>query len=154
MVDAAREAEHARARPAKIARANARRLLLRTTDSILECAGARKGDATVRYDGAFWTGFLSESRIGPRMLTIRPNLVQRPFFAQDCPLLGREPCDGRPGRLHLPVEQFRGKGPPLSGSLDLDKFAGPGHHHVEVDLGPDVFGIVQIDQDRPLDDAD
>ena len=56
--------------------------------------------------------------------------------------------------MHLPVEQLGGKGLPFRGPLDLDEFAGARHHHVEIDLGPDIFRIIQVDQNRSVDDAD
>src|SRR5580704_4391046 len=97
----------------------ARRLLLRTTDSILECVWPEKGYAT----GDFGRGISSESRTGPGMLAIRSKLVQRPFFAQDFALTGRQPGDRRAGRLHLAVEQIGRERAALRGPLDLDELA-------------------------------
>src|SRR5580704_7946029 len=84
---------------------------------------------------AIWTGISSESRTGPGMLAIRSKLVQRPFFAQDFALTGRQPGDRRAGRLHLAVEQIGRERAAFRRPLDLNELAGSGHHDVEIDLG-------------------
>ena len=38
--------------------------------------------------------------------------------------------------------------------LHLDEFAAAGHDDVEIDLGPNVLAIVEVDQHRTVDDAD
>ena len=43
---------------------------------------------------------------------------------------------------------------PLRRPLHLDEAARPGHHHVHVDLGPDVLGVLEVEHGHGVDDAD
>ena len=61
------------------------------------------------------------------------------------------PCSARPEQV---VELGRLNGAPSAVPCTSTNSPDDGHHHVHVDLGPDVLGVVEVEQRHAVDDAD
>ena len=59
-----------------------------------------------------------------------------------------------PASVEQLVQPRAAEGEALGGALHLHELAGAGHHHVHVDLGRGVLGVVQVEQRLTVHDAD
>ena len=109
-----------------------------------ECARVPKAGT----DREIWTGYLSErpdrGRDASNRLEFSPEAIFRSRFRA---AVGRQPGDGPLGRSQLAVEQVGlANVRPSAVALDLDEFAITRHDDIEIDLGPNIFRIVEVDQ--------
>ena len=65
---------------------------------------------------------------------------------------GRRSRDAVLGETEEIVELTPRERRALGGALHLDEATGPGHHDVHVDLGPHVFGVVEVEVRERVDD--
>src|SRR5207237_10164329 len=69
-------------------------------------------------------------------------------------LRGDDLADARLGKTEQRVELAPREGHSFGGALHLDEPAVAGHHHVHVDLGAYVLGILEVEHRRAVYDAD
>src|SRR5918999_5322589 len=84
-----------------------------------------------------------------------PHRLRRPLAGRRAHrflLRGAEALDARGGEREQLVERRARERCALGGGLDLHQAAVTGNHHVGVDLGGRVLGVVEVEQGLPVDD--